>query len=73
MQLKLKGIVRLFSFLRILLKMTNSLNKSELSVDLLQHHLSLGLRKPAFCICENIDADQLRGDREMISAFVFAI
>ena len=23
-----------------------------------------GVRKPAFCICENKDADQLRGDRE---------
>ena len=22
------------------------------------------VRKPAFCICENIDADQLRGNRE---------
>ena len=22
------------------------------------------VRKPAFCICENKDADQLRGDRE---------
>ena len=27
-------------------------------------HLSLVVRKPAFCICENKDADQLRGDRE---------
>ena len=26
--------------------------------------LSLAMRKPAFCICENKDADQLRGDRE---------
>ena len=26
--------------------------------------LSLVVRKPAFCICENKDADQLRGDRE---------
>ena len=24
----------------------------------------LVMRKPHFCICENIDADQLRGDRE---------
>ena len=29
-----------------------------------QDHLSLVARKPAFCICENKDADQLRGDRE---------
>ena len=26
--------------------------------------MSLAVRKPAFCICENKDADQLRGDRE---------
>ena len=29
------------------------------------------MRKPAFCICENKDADQLHGNREL-SAFVFA-
>ena len=44
--------------------------------------MSLVMRKPAFCICENKDADQLRGNREgdlsfavtakLISAFVFA-
>ena len=28
------------------------------------HHLSRVVRKPAFCICENKDADQLRGNRE---------
>ena len=28
------------------------------------HDLSLVVRKPAFCICENKDADQLRGNRE---------
>ena len=26
--------------------------------------LSLVVRKPAFCICENKDTDQLRGNRE---------
>ena len=26
--------------------------------------LSLVMRKPAFCICENKDADQLRGNRK---------
>ena len=26
--------------------------------------MSLVMRKPGFCICENKDADQLRGDRE---------
>ena len=28
------------------------------------HHLSRVVRKPAFCICENKDADQLCGNRE---------
>ena len=28
------------------------------------HDLSLVVRKPAFCICENKDADQLRGNGE---------
>ena len=27
-------------------------------------HMSRVMRKPAFCICENKDADQLRGNRE---------
>ena len=35
-------------------------------------YLSLVMRKPAFCICENKDADQLRGNAKLISAFVFA-
>ena len=26
--------------------------------------MSLGMRKPAFCICENKDADQLRGNKD---------
>ena len=26
--------------------------------------MSLVVRKPVFCICENKDADQLRGNRE---------
>ena len=29
-----------------------------------QNHLSRVVRKPAFCICENKDPDQLRGNRE---------
>ena len=34
--------------------------------------LCLVVRKPAFCICENKDADQLRGNTaKLISAFVF--
>ena len=28
------------------------------------HYLSLVMRKPAFCICENKAAEQLRGNRE---------
>ena len=27
-------------------------------------HMSLATRRPVFCICENKDADQLRGNRE---------
>ena len=27
-------------------------------------YMILVMRKPAFCICENKDADELRGDRE---------
>ena len=34
------------------------------SVSMLLSHMSLVVRKPAFCICENKDADQLRGNRE---------
>ena len=29
-----------------------------------EHYLSCVVRKPAFCICENKGADQLRGNRE---------
>ena len=30
------------------------------------------MRKPDFCICENKDADQLRGNRKADQGFVFA-
>ena len=30
----------------------------------MEDNLSIVVRKPAFCICENKDADQLRGNRE---------
>ena len=30
----------------------------------LHYEMSLVMRKPDFCICENKDADQLRGNRE---------
>ena len=36
-------------------------------------NMSRVMRKPDFCICENKDADQLRGTAKLISAFVFAI
>ena len=32
----------------------------------------LTMRKPTICICENKDADQLRGNVKLISTFVFA-
>ena len=37
-----------------------------LSINLMlsQFNLSCVMRKPTFCICENKDADQLRGNRE---------
>ena len=35
-------------------------------------HMSLVVRKPEFCIYENKDADQLRGNREADQRFVFA-
>ena len=41
--------------------------KSRFSPNMAQihvHQMSLVMRKPGFCICENKDADQLRGNRE---------
>ena len=34
------------------------------SLELSVRHLSLCVRKPTICLCENKDADQLRGNRE---------
>ena len=34
-------------------------------------HLSLVMRKPTFCICENKDADQLRSDRKADRSLCF--
>ena len=34
-------------------------------------YMSLVMRKPAFCICENKDADQLRGNREADQCLCF--
>ena len=33
-------------------------------VETISSHLSRAMRKPALCICENKEADQLRGNRE---------
>ena len=33
-------------------------------IDAESTHMSRVMRKPTFCICENKDADQLRGNRE---------
>ena len=37
---------------------------SEEQIRFIFDDMSLVVRKPAFCICENKDADQLRGNRE---------
>ena len=37
---------------------------TQISLDILRSYLSLSMSKPTFCICENKDADQLRGNRE---------
>ena len=36
------------------------------------HEMSRVVRKPAFCMCENKDADQLRGNREADQRLCFA-
>ena len=36
-------------------------------------HMSLVVRKPAFCICENKGADQLRGNREADQRLCFRL
>ena len=40
-------------------------------VNLTRTYMSCVVRKPAFCICENKDADQLRGNREAIQPLCF--
>ena len=40
-------------------------------VDLVKNDLNLVMRKSAFCICENKDADQLRGNREADQCLCF--
>ena len=36
----------------------------EMNTSVNETHMSHVMRKPTFCICENKDADQLRGNRE---------
>ena len=50
-----------FSRLEVLVKYAeNSLKASEI----IKNDLCHDVRKPDFCICQNKDADQLRGNRE---------
>ena len=44
---------------------------SWLRIELFASHLSRVVRKPAFCICEHKDADQLRGNREADQGLCF--
>ena len=37
-----------------------------------RYNMSFVMRKPAFCICKNKDADQLRGYREADQRLCFA-
>ena len=37
------------------------------------NNMSLVMRKPAFCICENKDADQLRGNHEADQRLCFSL
>ena len=46
------------------LSVLNSFIEHEYSLFSARIKVSLVMRKPAFCICENKDADQLRGNRE---------
>ena len=43
---------------------THESNLVENVSQVLNEHLSRVMRKPTFCICENKDADQVRGNRE---------
>ena len=58
-KIRYKNIYNITIYLILSLKrMTSTL----LGTD--SYNMSLVVRKPAFCICENKDADQLRGNRE---------
>ena len=51
------------TLIRLLLFALALLNRTKVTHDS-HEHMSRVVRKPAFCICENKDADQLRGYRE---------
>ena len=53
-----RGIVSTLKIVNI-----NSWNMPIIYLGQSDNHMSLVMRKPAFCICENKDADQLRGNR----------
>ena len=58
----------------ILINLTSSLSDTDYQ-NVEMGYMSLVVRKQAFCICENKNADQLRGNREaakLITAFIFA-
>ena len=48
----------------ILISLLKRLHLGVAKTYLKQKHMSRVMRKPGFCICENKDADQLRGNRE---------
>ena len=55
------------------LRMACAANRRKFITDnIRRHNLSRLMGKPTICICENKDADQLRGNREADHAFVFA-
>ena len=63
----LKGFLNVTSYMIIKNKCTDHLCCREgrtVPLVVAAYIMSLVMRKLAFCICENTDADQLRGDRE---------
>ena len=49
---------------QFLLENWDNLQLKTLFLTLIDLHLSRVMRKPTFCICENKDPDQLRGNRK---------
>ena len=58
-----KCILQYFTYITILIPVEQKIAPFTNSAVYLQH-MSLVMRKPAFCICENKDADQLCGNCE---------